>query len=323
VTAPSAMDLKPHVLPVDRLLAIYNALLAALWAVYVGRAPYAEWLALAHLVALTLPTLLRRAPARLSPPVRTLRELYPLLWLAGFWTELGLLQELRMPATFDHQIAALDLALFGLDGTHINLVWMWRMPYVWLSEPMHFAYWAYYLLIGLPPLALVLLGRTAALRDLVFRLMLTYLTCYAIYLLYPVHGPGLTLPRYSGPLSDGLFYQLVRATLAAGDSPGSAFPSSHVAGAMTVAYAGARWFPRWVAALVWTQAIGVLVATVYTQNHFPIDALAGLAWALLLQAAAAPALARWLGGARPRPAPVLPRYTPTPAQPRVHEFLSE
>ena len=62
-------------------------------------------------------------------------------------------------------------------------------------------YWAYYLLIGLPPLALMLLGRTAALRDLVFRLMLTYLTCYAIYLVYPVYGPGLTLPRYAGPLA--------------------------------------------------------------------------------------------------------------------------
>src|SRR2546426_9314043 len=143
---------------------------------------HAAWLALAHAAAVALPALLRRAPARLSPPLRTLRELYPVIWLAGFWPELGLLQQLRIPPTFDQQIAALDLALFGIHGSHVNLVWMQRMPYLWLSEPMHFAYWAYYLLIGLPPLALMLLGRTAALRDLVFRLMLTYLTCYAIYL---------------------------------------------------------------------------------------------------------------------------------------------
>src|SRR5437867_13109029 len=98
---------------------------------------------------------------------------------------------------------------------------MQRMPYLWLSEPMHLAYWAYYLLIGLPPLALMLLGRTAALRDLVFRLMLTYLTCYAIYLVYPVYGPGLTLPRYAGPLHDGFFHRLFALALVDGVFPGS------------------------------------------------------------------------------------------------------
>src|SRR5438034_2994651 len=51
------------------------------------------------------------------------------------------------------------------------------------------------------------------------RMMLTYLTCFVIFIVYPVYGPGLTLPRYSGPLTDGLFYRLVRASLGAGDSP--------------------------------------------------------------------------------------------------------
>jgi len=112
------MDLKPRVLPIDRFVAIYNAALAGLWAAYVGRAPHAAWLALAHVAAAALPALLRRAPAPLSPSLRTLRELYPVIWLAGFWPELGLLQQLRIPPTFDQQIAALDLALFGIHGSH-------------------------------------------------------------------------------------------------------------------------------------------------------------------------------------------------------------
>jgi len=306
------MDLKPRVLPIDRFVAIYNAALAALWATYLGRAPHATWLALGHVAAVALPALLRRAPAPLSPSLRALRELYPVIWLAAFWPELGLLQQLRIPPTFDQQIAALDLALFGLHGSHVNLVWMPRMPSLWLSEPMHFSYWAYYLLIALPPLALTLLGRTAALRDLVFRLLLTYLTCYAIYLVYPVYGPGLTLPRYAGPLNDGLFYRLVDSTLGAGDSPGSAFPSSHVAGAVTIAYACSRWVPRRVATLLWIEAIGVLVSTVYTQHHFPIDALSGFAGALLLQIAVAGPVARWLGGRARVPGPVLPVFAPGP-----------
>jgi len=303
------MDLRSRVLPVDRLLAIYNAIFAGFWAAYLTRTPYAELLLLAHLAALALPTLLARAPATLSRPVHTLRELYPLIWLAAFWPELDLLHQLRIPPTFDHQIRALDLALFGTHGTHVNLVWMPLMPFGWLSETMHFSYWAYYLLIGIPPLTLALTGRTAALRDVVFRMMLTYLTCYLLFILYPVYGPGLTLPRYSGPLTRGFFYELVRASLGAGDSPGCAFPSSHVAGAITIAYAGSRWFPRWISGLLWFEAIGVLVSTVYTQNHYPIDALAGLAWGLALQIAVAPAAARWLTeGRRQRaiPVPVLP-----------------
>jgi len=305
------MDLNPRVLPVDRFVAVYNAVFAGFWIAYAGRAPYAAWLSLAHAAAATLPALLRRAPPAPWRPIRTLRELYPLLWLAAFWPELDLLHQLRVPPTFDHQIAALDLALFGVRGTHLDLVWMWRMPYPWLSEPMHFAYWAYYLLIGIPPVVLLLLGRTQALRDIVFRMMLTYLTCFLLYILYPVYGPGLTLPRYAGPLTDGVFYQLVRATLGAGDSPGCAFPSSHVAGAITIAYAVSRWVPRWVAGLLWIEAIGVLVSTVYTQNHFPIDALSGLAWGLALQVAVAPSLARWLDGRRRVPAPILPRFAVT------------
>src|SRR2546426_9210878 len=81
-----------------------------------------------------LPALLRRAPDELSPPVRLLRELYPLIWLGAFWPELDLLHQLHIPPTFDHQIAALDLALFGVHGTHVDLVWMWRMPYRWLDR---------------------------------------------------------------------------------------------------------------------------------------------------------------------------------------------
>jgi membrane-associated phospholipid phosphatase len=305
------MDLtpSPRVLAVDRVLAVYNAIFAGFWIGDIGRAPYAALLALAHVTAATLPAVLRRAPPLqvLSRPVRVLRELYPLIWLSAFWPELDLLHQLRIPPTFDHQIAALDLALFGFHGTHLNLVWMWRMPYAWLSEPMHFAYWAYYLLIGIPPMTLLVLGRTAALRDLVFRMMLTYLTCFLVYVLYPVYGPGLTLPRYAGPLTHGFFYQLVRDTVGAGDSPGCAFPSSHVAGAVTIAYAASRALPRWVGRLLWIEAIGVLISTVYTQNHFPVDALAGLGWGLALQIAVAPALAVRLEGEPKRvPAPVLP-----------------
>jgi len=56
---------------------------------------------------------------------------------------------------------------------------------------------------------------------------------------------------------------------------------------------------RW---LLTVQAAGVLLATVYTQNHYAVDALAGLVWALGLQLGLVPTLTREADG----PVPPLP-----------------
>jgi len=77
-----------------------------------------------------------------------------------------------------------------------------------------------------------------------------------------------------------------------GDSMGTAFPSSHVAGSLTAAWAGWRWFSRPTAMLLALEAAGVVVATVYTQNHYAIDVLAGILWAVLLQLTVVPVLER-------------------------------
>src|SRR2546425_9578569 len=98
------MDLNPPlplplgVLPVDRFVALYNAIFAGFWIASAARAPYAPWLAFAHVVAAMLPALMRRAPDP-SPPGRLLRELYPPILLGAFLPELGLLPQLPIPPT--------------------------------------------------------------------------------------------------------------------------------------------------------------------------------------------------------------------------------
>ncbi len=53
------------------------------------------------------------------------------------------------------------------------------------------------------------------------------------------------------------------------------------------------------------------MATVYTQNHYAIDSIAGLAWGLGLQLAVAPVLlALFTRQRRSRLIPVLPYFTP-------------
>ncbi len=293
--------------PVDAVVAGYNAFLAAIWLTVISQAWYASGIFAAHLAAATLPLFLCRAPRDLARPVAILREIYPLLFVLAFWTELGYLRELYHVGVHDQAVTAWDLRVFG---QHWNLTWMPRMPQVWLSEVMHFIYYAYYPLIFVPVIAVGLMGRRRAMQDMTLRLAVTYLGCYVLYLWFPVDGPAALLPHYQGDLTQGFWYQLVKAAHDSGDSLGTAFPSSHVAGSVTIAYLAWRWLPRGWAWLILAETIGVCFATVYTQNHYAIDALAGLVWATALQVIVVPLVKGLFGGV-----PV-PRYR-LPAFPRL------
>jgi len=295
--------------PVDAVVSGYNVFLAAVWLTVVSKAGYAPAIFAAHIAAAALPLFLNRAPRDLARPVQILREIYPLLFILAFWTELGYLRELYHVGVHDQTVTAWDLRVFG---QHFNLTWMPRMPDVWLSEVMHFIYYAYYPLIFLPVIAVGLMGRRTAMRDMTFRLAVTYLGCYALYLWFPVDGPAALLPHYQGDLTQGFWYQLVQAAHDSGDSLGTAFPSSHVAGSVTIAYLAWRWLPRGWAWLIIAETVGVCFATVYTQNHYAIDALGGLVWATVLQVVAVPLIRTAFSRAPVErfPLPVFPRLDP-------------
>jgi membrane-associated phospholipid phosphatase len=296
--------------PVDYVVFGYNIVLAAVWSLLIGRVDYAPLVFSAHVAAVFLPRLLERTPSPCSVFTVNLRHIYPLLWVLAFWTELDYLRAHLHAAAYDAPIIALDHAVFGV---HLHDVWIAATPQVWLSELLHFCYFAYYPLIFVPPLVLAVQRRRPALRDVILRLTVTYLACYLVYVAFPVDGPHYLTTPYQGPLTDGFFYRLVRVAQAMGDSRGAAFPSSHVTGAVTIAIIGWRWFSRPVAVLLSLEAVGVVLSTVYTQNHYAVDSLAGLLWAVALQAIVVPALAFVLGSSqRSRlPVPHLPSYQPT------------
>lgn len=293
--------------PTDTCVAAYNLLLAAIWWANWREAACAPWIAVAHVAGVGLPSLFAEAPRHRRGLMRTLREIYPLILLLGFWTELDLLRGVLGPEGFDAQVRALDLAVFGV---HLHAVLLPRLDALWLSEPMYCAYYAYYGLIFLPPLVLAVLGRRRALRDLTLRLMVAYMTCYVVYIVFPVYGPRLTDTLFQGPHTTGFFYHLVASAQNAGDSAGSSFPSSHVAGAVTIAIVAWRWFPRWIAGAMIVEAAAIVVATVYTQNHYGIDALSGLMWALATQFLLVPALTGKLRMARARRTSTSSRLAP-------------
>jgi len=274
--------------PVDWIVASYNATLTIVWLGLVSRVAGAPWLALAHAAAAGIPWLLRRIP-HVPPRARLLRDSYPLIGLALFWAELGPLQALRGMKPHDLFVQRLDLAVFGV---HWQEIWMNAMPDRWVSEGMHFAYFLYYLLLVIPPLVIGFRRGQGGFRSVVLALTLTYLSCFLFYLAFPVYGPRSSGAASLATVPHGFFHTLVDRVRAIGDSLGTAFPSSHVAGVATIAWLGWRWLSKTWSVILTLAALAVALATVYTRNHYAIDALVGLLWIVPFQGWLAPALER-------------------------------
>lgn len=280
-------------LPVDGVVAGYNLVLAVVWLGLRGRAPHAWVVALCHIAAAGLPWLF--AGTRPRGIWRALREGYPLIGFALFWGELGVVQRLRGLPPHDEAIRALDLRLFH---AHWSELWIVRMPSPALQELMFFCYFLYYVLLVVPPVAIGVARGWKAFRSVVLAVMLTYLSCFLFYIAFPVYGPRAMAAAMAPTV--GFFHTLVERARESGDSLGTAFPSSHVAGVVTMAVVGWRWLGRGWGFVLAAAALAVALSTVYTGNHYVIDAVVGALWVIPLQLWIQPYLERKDAGL-PRP----------------------
>jgi membrane-associated phospholipid phosphatase len=301
------MTLSGTLRPVDRLMVLFNVGFGVLWLAGLGRVPAAPWLVFGHAAGVLLAWLAGRLGPGASPIGRGLRELYPIVLISLYWLEMGLVRHGFHDGTYDAVIAVADQWMSG--GTHLQLLWMPAMPWVWFSEMMYAVYWLYYPMVFGTPLAL-LVWRRPSLEPFVFRVTLAYVACYVSYAIFPVDGPSHTMEKFVGPHMEGFFYNLVVSGTHAADSMGTAFPSSHVVGAVTAALVAVQWFSRPWAVVFLLGALGVALSTVYTQSHFAIDSVIGIVFAAVLYYPLAPVLERWLGG-RPAPMPSVAGSVPS------------
>ena len=294
------MALSRKTYPVDLVLAGFNLAMAGVWAAGLGRWGYAPVLVGVHLAGAGLPWLIRRA-GTLSTPVGHLRRIYPMIWLAAFWTEVDLVRRQLHAGSFDGVIIQLERALLGF---HPHEHWLPAMDSLWLSEILYFSYFAYYLSIILPVLWIWLRGRDAELMDTLLRMMAVYTLCFFLFALMPVDGPRHTGMVFDGAASQGPFARLVQlVAVEHGESLGAAFPSSHVAGAVTMAWVGWLYLPRWAFGLLAVEALGVFLSTFYTQAHYAIDSVAGLILALVVQLLLIPVTLRYRAARAATPPP--------------------
>jgi len=223
-----------------------------------------------HGLLAALALLMPRA-RRSGPAGRFVGDWYPLLIVTGLYTEVGLVN-LADGRAYDRIVLGWEQALFGFQPAREWIRWS---PSVWLSWVLHVCYLAYYPIIAAAPLALWISGREAAMRRTVATITATFYLCYVTFLLFPVVGPRLVFPAADNAATRTLIAQLTAGLLEHGAAWGTAFPSSHVAGAAAATAAALReWRALGLVLVVPTTLL--ILGSVYGQFHYAVDALAGL-----------------------------------------------
>ena len=144
-----------------------------------------------------------------------------------------------------------------------------------MSALFHASYWSYYPLLLLPIGYFSLTRNWFALRRTMYVVILTLLACYLVFLTWPVVGPYYEFARPDAWFLDNGPARLVYAMLASGSSYGAAFPSSHVA-ATIAATSGAWRGDRRLGMFMLVPMVLLIIAVVYCQMHYGIDALTGI-----------------------------------------------
>ncbi len=229
-----------------------------------------------------------------SPWLRFLRHLYPVLLYTAVYGETGHLSQVLAAGYRDPLLIRLEEFLIG---GHPSLDWMAMWPWPLLSEVLHAAYFSFYVMVG--GMALLLYAQDLDHSDhFVCVTSVVFYVCYVVFVFFPTAGPGLFFGEFNGyrlppgmipaaavpvsdAIADGFFYKLVQLVFRYFETPGAAFPSSHVAAAWCTVWFSFLYLPR----LAWWHAAAAIllsVATIYCRFHYAVDGAAGRAAAAVL-----------------------------------------
>lgn len=217
--------------------------------------------------------------ARWPRLARFIANWYALALMPALYTELAVLNvAVHNGRYFDDIILRWEEQLFGGQPSRELAA---AMPWLPLSEFLHFSYIAYYLIIYGPFILLYLRNREADHQRAAFTIMLTFFAHYVFFIYFPVQGPRYLFPAPTGEIENGVMYQLAHRILEAGSSRGAAFPSSHVGVSFAQTALAFVLLRRWAPILL-VLSTGLAVGAVYGGFHYATDAAVGLAFGLLL-----------------------------------------
>jgi membrane-associated phospholipid phosphatase len=144
---------------------------------------------------------------------------------------------------------------------------------------LHLGYLSYYPIIFSVPFFLYRARRFDDFSEAVFTVMLTFVACFALYIVFPVAGPRYEW-NWPTPELEGPIRRFTVWLLQARSSRGTAFPSSHVAVSVAQSGLAVRYFGGrgWLVALL---TVGLSIGAVYGGFHYGVDVFAGVATAIV------------------------------------------
>lgn len=243
-------------------------------------------------------TVYRLLPCRFMEIVRVLVQM---LFLAQWYPDTYELN--RVLPNLDYLFAEWEQIVFGCQPA---LVFAKHLPWMVVSELMHFGYFMYYPLI-VAVCIYYFLADYKEFERCCFIVITAFFIYYIVFDFLPVAGPTFyynvigedtiakgifpklgnyfnthtdCLPSPGNP--NGFFYHLVEDARAQGERPTAAFPSSHVGIAticmMLILHLKNSKFFWWVFPVYAFLCMG----TVYIQAHYMIDAIAGFITGMIL-----------------------------------------
>jgi len=276
----------------------YLAIVAVLVLVFHNHTvPEWPWLVAGHTTGLCLVHLLIQHHARgaAGKVVEFVRWFYPVMLYTAFYRETGALNLMFVPDYVDPFFVRLEQRIFGTQPSVTFMEWL---PYRWVGEVFYLAYFSYYVMIVGTGIALFVRSRPQF-QHYVAVVSFTFYMCYLLYIFLPVMGPRVFLREIEGyrlpeelqalagdttfpvAVQQGVMYQVMGFIYRNFEAPGAAFPSSHVALALTTVYFSFRYlrpirYPHAVMAFL------LCAATVYCRYHYVVDVVAGVLTASLL-----------------------------------------
>jgi len=145
---------------------------------------------------------------------------------------------------------------------------------------------AYALVYVIPAFAISMLygyGHRERVDRFLVPFLLGILVPYSLFPCFPSEPPRTVFPGQDFPSVNTIFRRLNWWMLADYGIHTSVFPSAHVSGAFSAAFALIRLLPgqKWVGRLLLVMAVLIATAVVYGRYHYAVDALAGFAASLL------------------------------------------
>ncbi len=261
--------------PVDKLLAGYLAFVSLVVLVRDPlQHPENAWLLGMHALFGILLFLFTRLDAthRIG---NIIHDVYPLLMVMPLYSEIGLLNNQLGTAYVFANDAFVQWVEASIFGGQISYTWIRNYPSVFWSGVLHLAYLGYYPIIAVGPVFLLLMKQRERARAVLLSTMIAFIACYVWFVLYPVGGPNWAFDHPTGPVRDVWSARIVYSLLEGGSAYGTALPSSHVAATTATTLALLRVW-RGAGLVVIIPCILLIVATVYCQMHYAVDAATGL-----------------------------------------------